>query len=188
MLELSQLEQLLTFAQYGTLSKAAEMLHISQPSLTRSMQAMENELQIKLFNRQKNKLTLNDNGKLAVEYAQKVINQMEELMLQVRAFDRANRTIQIGSCAPAPLWSLLPRLSQLCTNMAVTSEIQMNDDILVNRLKKHEYQLIIMSYAIEEEDCICKHHIDEQLYLSVPFNHPLAKKKVFDSLMLMAQI
>ena len=43
MLELFQLEQLVAFADSGTLSKAAEHLHISQPTLTRAMQKLEDE-------------------------------------------------------------------------------------------------------------------------------------------------
>ena len=40
-MELEQLRQLVAFAEYGTLSKAAEVLHLSQPSLSRTMQALE---------------------------------------------------------------------------------------------------------------------------------------------------
>ena len=51
MLELFQLEQLVAFADSGTLSKAAEHLHISQPTLTRAMQKLEDEFGVPLFQR-----------------------------------------------------------------------------------------------------------------------------------------
>lgn len=51
MMELEQLRQLVAFAECGTLSRAAEALHISQPSLSRTMQALEEELQAALFTR-----------------------------------------------------------------------------------------------------------------------------------------
>ncbi len=66
MFELNQLEQLLTVAECGTLSAAAEKLHLSQPALSRSMQRLEAELSVPLFSRQKNKIALNENGRLAV--------------------------------------------------------------------------------------------------------------------------
>jgi len=53
MIQMFQLEQLIAFAQYGTLSKAAEELHISQPTLTRSMQKIEEEFQVPLFDHKK---------------------------------------------------------------------------------------------------------------------------------------
>ena len=69
MMELEQLRQLVAFAEQGTLSRAAEELHISQPSLSRTMQALEEELQASLFIRQKNRIVLNEVGQVAVEYA-----------------------------------------------------------------------------------------------------------------------
>ena len=104
MLELYQLVQLLAVAECGTISGAAERLHLSQPALSRSMQKLEDHLQVTLFDRQKNKITLNPNGELAVEQARRVVRQAQDLVEQVRAFDRSQRTISIGSCAPAPLW------------------------------------------------------------------------------------
>ena len=46
MLDLYQLQQLLTVAECGTLSAAAQRLHLSQPALSRSMQRLEAELQV----------------------------------------------------------------------------------------------------------------------------------------------
>ena len=121
MLELYQLVQLLAIAECGTISKAAEQLHLSQPALSRSMQKLEEELQVTLFDRQKNKITLNKNGRLAVEQARRVVEQAQNLVDQVRAFDRSQRTISIGCCAPAPLVELVSLVSQLYPEMAISS-------------------------------------------------------------------
>ncbi|MCM1155375.1 MAG: LysR family transcriptional regulator [Roseburia sp.] len=53
MIEILQLEHLVAFAEYGTLSKAAEELHISQPTLTRSMKKIEEEFRAPLFDHKK---------------------------------------------------------------------------------------------------------------------------------------
>ena len=50
---LYQLHQLLTVSERGTLSAAAEELHISRPALTRSMQKLEEEFGVPLFDRSK---------------------------------------------------------------------------------------------------------------------------------------
>ena len=73
MIELSQLENLLAVEKYGTLSAAAEHIHLSQPALRRSMQKLEDELRVSLFDRQKNRVSLNATGQLAVEYARRVV-------------------------------------------------------------------------------------------------------------------
>ena len=53
MINLEQLKQLIIFSEYGTLSKTAEKLYTSQPSLTRSIQKLEKDLNTKLFDRKK---------------------------------------------------------------------------------------------------------------------------------------
>lgn len=47
------LEELVAFSEHKTLAAAAEYLNVTQPTLTRGMQKIENELQVTLFNRQK---------------------------------------------------------------------------------------------------------------------------------------
>ncbi len=73
MVNLQQLEQLVTFAKEGTLSKTAEVLLTSQPSLTRNMQTLEDQLGVQLFQRRKNKLSLTETGEYTVKQAQKLL-------------------------------------------------------------------------------------------------------------------
>lgn len=176
MFELHQLEQLIAVAECGTLSRAAEELHISQPALSRSMQKLESELQVELFLRSKNKIELNDNGRLAVEYARKVMGQANDMMEQVRSYDRNQRTIFIGSCAPAPLWELTPVLSTLYPNKAVSSEMK-DPDVLLQGLMRNDYQIIILPEPVESEELYCTRWGEEHLLFSLPPAHPLSGSK-----------
>ena len=65
MLDLEELRQLAAFAELGTLSRVAEEFHISTPSVTRTMQHVEDAFAVPLFTRGKNKIELNETGKLA---------------------------------------------------------------------------------------------------------------------------
>lgn len=176
MFELHQLEQLIAVAECGTLSRAAEELHISQPALSRSMQKLESELQVELFLRSKNKIELNDNGRLTVEYARKVMGQANDMMEQVRSYDRNQRTIFIGSCAPAPLWELTPVLSTLYPNKAVSSEMK-DPDVLLQGLMRNDYQIIILPEPVESEELYCTRWGEEHLLFSLPPAHPLSGSK-----------
>lgn len=176
MLELYQLVQLLAIAECGTISKAAEQLHLSQPSLSRSMQKLEEELQVTLFDRQKNKITLNKNGRLAVEQARRVVEQAQNLVDQVRAFDRSQRTISIGCCAPAPLVELVSLVSQLYPEMAISSEMKDNQ-LLLDGLRNNLYQMIVLPYPVEDPDLLCFVSGEERLFFSLPPAHPLSGAK-----------
>lgn len=176
MFELYQLEQLLAFAECGTLSGAAERLHLSQPALSRSMQRLEAELQVPLFDRQKNRIELNENGRMAVDYARKIVEQSRDMVGRVQAFDRSQRTILIGSCAPAPLWEIPPLLSDLYPDRTISSEIRENR-VLLQGLRDGVYQLIILPYPLEEPGIACVKYGEEHLFFSLPPAHPLSGSK-----------
>ena len=176
MFELYQLEQLLAVAECGTLSGAAERLHISQPALSRSMQRLETELQVPLFTRQKNKIELNENGRMAMDHARKIMDQAQDMVSRVQAYDRSRRTILVGSCAPAPLWEIPPLLSGLYPDRTVSSEIREND-VLLQGLRDDVYQLIILPYPVEEPGIACVKYGEEHLFFSLPPAHPLSGSK-----------
>ena len=111
LLNLTELEQLVAFADCGRLSKAAEKLSISQPTITRTMQHLEEEFGVPLFDRGKNRIALNETGQRAVEHARALLKDADQAVKDVRAFDKSLHTITVSSCAPAPLWYLLPELS-----------------------------------------------------------------------------
>lgn len=176
MFELYQLEQLLAVAACGTLSNAAEQLHISQPALSRSMQRLEAELQVSLFTRQKNKIELNENGRMAVDYARKIMEQSQDMISRIQAFDRSQRTILFGACAPAPLWEIPALLSDLYPEMTISSEIREND-VLLQGLREDVYQLIVLPFPVDEPGMICAKYGEEHLFFSLPPAHPLSGSK-----------
>ena len=176
MFVLYQLEQMLAFSECGTLSGAAEHLHISQPALSRSMQRLEAELQVPLFDRQKNRIELIENGRMAVDYARKIVEQSRDMVGRVQAFDRSQRTILIGSCAPAPLWEIPPLLSDLYPDRTISSEIRENR-VLLQGLRDGVYQLIILPYPLEEPGIACVKYGEEHLFFSLPPAHPLSGSK-----------
>lgn len=176
MFELYQLEQLLAVAACGTLSNAAEQLHISQPALSRSMQRLEAELQVSLFTRQKNKIELNENGRMAVDYARKIMEQSQDMISRIQAFDRSQRTILFGACAPAPLWEIPALLSDLYPDMTISSEIREND-VLLQGLRDDVYQLIVLPFPVDEPGMICAKYGEEHLFFSLPPAHPLSGSK-----------
>lgn len=176
MLETNQLSQLITVADTKTLSKAAEILHISQPALTRSIQKLESELNVTLFDRQKNKITLNKTGELAVSHARRILADVEQMTQSIQAFERSLHTISIGSCAPAPIVELLYYLTEKFATMTFSSET-VNPDSLVLGLKNNTYQIIITNSPVKDSEIYCREFCREQLFLTIPPAHPLAAKK-----------
>lgn len=173
MVEIYLLEQLDAFRRAGTLSAAAEYLHLAQPSLSRSMQKIEDELGVPLFDRHKNRLELNDTGMLASEYAARILDSENEMERHIRSYDRSLHTLTIGSCAPGPLMRLLPQATGTFSDMTISSAIE-PEDLLLQKLRDSEYQLAVLPFPADPDEFYCRRYITEQLYLSVNNFHPAA--------------
>lgn len=173
MIDLQQLKELVAVADHGTVSQAAQALYISQPALSRSLQKTENEWGVALFARRKNKIELNDSGKLAVEFAKKLLTDFAYCIDSVKAFDKSKRNISVGSCAPAPMWDLSPKLTQKFPDKTVTTALA-DTKQLRKGLFAGEYHIVISHEKTDSADCICRKLCEERLYLSVPRDHKLA--------------
>ena len=173
MIEIRLIEQLVALAEYGTLSKASEMLHTSQPTLTRSMKQLEDELQVKLFIRSKNHIVLNETGIKAAEYARHVLVADKDFEAKVKAFDRSLRTVSIGYCAPVPQMILTPIINNLYGDMTISSDM-MDDRDFEEKLLGGTYQLAVTHYKPGSDELYYRKCGSEQLYISLPSGSPLA--------------
>ena len=190
MLDLNELEQFVTFAKYGTLSKTAEILNISQPTITRTMQHVEEAFEVTLFERGKNRIALNETGEKAVECAEKLLREAENAIQTVQTFDKNMHTIKVESCAPAPLWTLLPDLTarfhenMISSRLTAIKEIvrhvregECDIGILPGPLKAYENAECEMQEEKAEKDLVDVSYLREKLNVCIPKDHELAEKE-----------
>ena len=173
MIDIYMMEQLKTFAECGTLSAAAEILNTSQPSLTRSMKRMEDELGVTLFVRSKNHLELTETGKMAARYAAQLLSVTQDFESRVRAYDRSLHTLAIGFCAPVPQTVLTPIINNSFEGMTISADM-MDDADFLDKIKKGIYQLAVV-HEQPIDPCFtyvkCGH---ESLYISLKAGNPLS--------------
>ena len=171
MIDLYELKQLAAFADLGTLGRVAEEFHLSAPSVTRAMQHLEQYYGVPLFTRAKNRIELNDTGRLAVEHARKLLRDAEEAVQQVRAFDRRQKTLVVRSCAPAPLWELLHELNDAQPGRMVSSSVCRSEEAL-SEWKNGACDAVILPFRIDG----AKLFMRERLFVCVPPEHELAQR------------
>lgn len=177
MIENYQLEQLLAFHEYGTLSAAAEHLDITEPSLSRSMRKLEEELGVQLFERKKNRIVLNQTGNLAVDHAKQILSKVEGMGQHIRSFDRSLHTLNIGSCTLGALMGLRPMAAGLYPTLDIASSVA-REEPLICGLQKGEYNIIVLPHPLEQQGLFCQQYRTERVYLSVSLNHPLAARRL----------
>lgn len=175
MFNLFELKQFVAFERHKTLTKVSEILNISQPTLTRSMHHIENEFGVKLFDRSKNKLELNDAGKLAAEYAKQILSAQKSAINAVREYDRKSRCITIKACAPKPLWSLAAKISDNYPQNEISSVI-CNNEKIINDVKNGDATIGILPYEYKDDDIKSVPYISEKLYICIAKGHALYNK------------
>ena len=176
MIEQYELRQIAALAECGTLSEAAEKLHLSQPALSRNMKKLEEDLGVPLFVRRKNKLELNENGQYVLTLAKELLSDAQEFTKKVQSFDRKNRTISLGLCAPAPGWLITPVLGSLYPEKTLQTEI-VEESQLLSGLEDGTYQLIALSHKPEGEQYFAKECGRESQKFSLPKGHRYARRK-----------
>ena len=175
-MELNQLQQLVVIADENALFRAAQKLHISQSALTRSIQRLEDELGIQLFNRTHNSIKLNEAGKLAVRHAQLVLKEADALLTGLDAFKKDLKTLHIVTCSPAPLWKLSFELSQKFPDIQITSDMP-DESELVPQLLNEKALIAITRQEIHTDEIESMPFMDEQTFVLVPFSDSLSCKK-----------
>lgn len=102
MIDLYLLEELVTFYQTGTLAATATQLHVTQPTITRGMQKLENLLDVRLFQRQPNRITLTPAGQFAAKRAQSVLAVSQQFSSDVRHFAQQQQHLIVECTLPGP--------------------------------------------------------------------------------------
>lgn len=82
-MELSQLRTLIHVSELGSLSKAADRLHIAQPALSRQIRLLEGELGVRLFDRHGRGMVVTDQGRDVLRHALRVMAELEEIRATV---------------------------------------------------------------------------------------------------------
>ena len=103
---ISELEYFSVTAELQNITKAAEVLHLTQPSLSRSISSLEASLQVKLFDRAGRNITLNHYGEIVHTYADRILVLLKAMENELNdATKKEERTISVSISSAS---SILP--------------------------------------------------------------------------------
>ncbi|MFD1549518.1 LysR family transcriptional regulator [Levilactobacillus fuyuanensis] len=141
MLDNYLLEELVTFAQTGTLAKTASQLNVTQPTVTRGMQKLETDWGVQLFNRQPNRITLTATGQLAAQEAAVLLQAQHEAIAKVQNYDRNQHLLNVGTIIPGPRLLLKRVMPTLSTHVKISQTLITADEPMA-LLTDNTYSLI----------------------------------------------
>lgn len=130
-MDLRNLRHLVALANRLSFSRASEDLGLSQSALTRSIQSLERQAGMRLFDRDRAGVSLTPQGKFVVERASALLIQADDFEHQLRQTAQgAEGRVRFGM-APLPAWTLLPASLSKRLNVAPC----LTNDVLVRNVE-----------------------------------------------------
>ena len=180
---LQQLRILKAVATEKNFTKAAQVLHLSQPSVSKQIKILEKNFDILLINREKNKISLTENGKVFLQYSERILALCEEscrALIDLKNGDRGNLTV--GASQTIGTY-LMPRVLALFAQNypQIDLKVQVNSTRLIaNNVLNREIDIAVVGGEIPNElkkNLTIKDFVEDELSLIISKSHPFAKKR-----------
>ena len=128
-MELNQLRNFVAVAELGNLTRAADRLHLSQPALSAQIKALEEELEVELFERTSSGMVLTAAGKRLVGEAQKLLSAAQALRNEARAIKgEVAGVVRVGTVSD-PLFIRVGELLSAAVERYPMVEIQLQHEV-----------------------------------------------------------
>jgi DNA-binding transcriptional LysR family regulator len=183
---LQQLRILKAVATEKNFTKAAAVLYLSQPSLSKQIKILEKNLNILLINRERNKISLTESGKVLLQYSERILALCEEscrALIDLKNGDRGNLTV--GASQTIGTY-LMPRVLALFAQNypQINLKVQVNSTrIIAKKIINREIDIAIVGGAISDDlqkSLTIQPFVSDELSLIISKSHPFAKKNTIN--------
>lgn len=172
------LKVFIAVADSGSMTKAAESLYISQPSVSQTISELEEHYQIKLFERLSRKLYLTDAGKQLLSYARHIVSLFEQMEQKLRQAQET-RTLKIGASITVGTCIFSELAGKFLKNypkLNIESVVD-NTTVIEDLVLKSELDFGLVEGIIHSQDLIAKPFLDDELILVCGREHPFRRKQ-----------
>ena len=192
---LTQLRYAITISETGSFNKAAQILYVSQPSLSNAIHDLEDEFSITIFHRSGRGISLTNEGVEFITYARQVYHQYESLLDKFGKNGNLKKKFGVStqhySFATKSFVEMVKKFNTAEYDFAIreTKTREVIDDVST---QKSEIGILYLSNfnknmilkMLNSADLEFHHLINCQIYVYIYKDHPLAKKEIitFDDL------
>ncbi len=176
-MDLRQLQSFVTVARERNVTRAAKLLNIAQPPLSRQIQQLEEELGATLLLRTSRPLRLTDAGKLFYEQALQILGRVEQMKSATRRVARTERSVFSIGFVPSVLYSDLPILVRRIRQQSPSLDVSLLEMTSIQQMDALKLGRIDIGLGrMRFDDPSVKRLIlrEERLIAAIPLDSPLA--------------
>lgn len=182
-MDIRQLSYFIEVAKHQSFTKAAQALHVTQPTLSKMVKNLEQEMDVSLFDRSSRKVRLTDAGEVVFIQAQKIVNSLDDLSSSLYDVMNLNKgKIKIG---------LPPVISTLFFPTIIAAFQSRYPDVTVilvedgakkveEKVADGEVDLGFVMLPVDAERFDVVPFVDQEIKLLVHEAHPLANQPIRD--------
>lgn len=175
-MELRHLRYFMAVADERNFTRAAQLLHIAQPPLSRQIQQLEEALGVQLFERNSRPLALTETGKFFYAHAAQILAQTVELASMTRRVGSLERRLSIGFVG-STLYGMLPKLIRRFRDENATVELSLHEMSTMEQIRALKEGRIDVGFGrIRLEDANIRRVTlrEEKMIVALPQDHPLS--------------
>ena len=176
---LTELKYIVAVAREKHFGRAADACFVSQPTLSVAIKKLEEELEVKIFERNANEVSVTPLGEEIVRQSQSVLEQAAQIKeIAKRGKDPLSGALRLGviyTIAPY----LLPELVRHTIEMSPQMPLMLQENFtvkLLEMLRTGEIDCAIMAEPFPDSGLAIAPLYDEPFMAAVPSNHPLAQQ------------
>lgn len=176
---LRQLDTFLEVARQLSVSRAAELLHVTQPAVSMQIRQLEEIVGMPLYEPAGRKIRLTDAGLDFEAYAIGAVAQLKQLddaMAQRRGLKKGRVTLAIVSTAKYFVPMLLVKFRKRFPDIEIALQIHNRENIM-KLLARNEIDLVIMGRAPDTLDCVATAFATNPLGIVSAPEHPLSRRR-----------
>ena len=186
-MELRQLLYAIKIAEEKSFSKAADQLHLAQPSLSQQIIKLEKELGVRLFEREYSPLRPTYAGERFLETAHKVLDLIEQLRKEMEDVVTLDGGLLTIGSLPITGAHIMPLVLPIFKEKYPGIEIRLMEETTSNLellTARGATDISILSLPVQDSNLEWEEILEEEICLAVPRDHPLKEEKEVDLSML----
>lgn len=175
-MELLQLQYFIAVARVEHMTEAAKSLHVTQSSLSKTIQRLEEDLGVPLFDRIGRKLRLNEFGSSFLRRAERALFELEQGKQEISDLSSPEHsTLELAVTTASTLPNILREFRQRQPNIQFHVQMLTTKE-MVTCLHRGEVDFCLSSPPIQGEDIQCQIVFIDPIVVAVPLDHRLAER------------